>query len=281
MFPDGTSQVWKLDIQNKNQDVKWWFEHEFELIHLHQLMTLLDNELDSSSSFFLTIPYLPYARQDKPVDNIQTFAMNTLSDILNTMPLDGIVAYDIHNYSKANMQIDGLHNTEPDLSFLKEYDTVIFPDAGACKRYMLPLSKAVNVKDIEVLQGVKVRDQSSGYITSYGLNGRPKGKCIVIDDICDGGATFSILANSINKFDGELHLYVSHGIFSKGLDTLSSYYDKIITTNSLFGGLTSSNFWEVLRKLSKDVLLYKQMVRLFDKGELEIKFIYEGNSHPY
>ena len=44
-----------------------------------------------------------------------------------------------------------------------------------------------------------------------------------IDDICDGGQTFISLAQSLKKQGAaEIFLYVTHGIFSKGLDQLKT-----------------------------------------------------------
>jgi ribose-phosphate pyrophosphokinase len=55
---------------------------------------------------------------------------------------------------------------------------------------------------------------------------------LIVDDICDGGGTFIGLAAELkNKNAGKLYLAVSHGIFSKGFDSLKCF-DKIFTTNS-------------------------------------------------
>ena len=76
LFPDGTSQVWKLDCELtpmggiKGAEIVWYFEFEHEFIHLMQLAgycTMIDN--------VLKIPYLPYARQDKPFAMDATWAL--------------------------------------------------------------------------------------------------------------------------------------------------------------------------------------------------------------
>ena len=59
---------------------------------------------------------------------------------------------------------------------------------------------------------------------------------IVVDDICDGGYTFIQLAQVIKEeygFTGDLHLVVTHGIFSKGFDDLNKYYTSINWVNSV------------------------------------------------
>jgi ribose-phosphate pyrophosphokinase len=56
----------------------------------------------------------------------------------------------------------------------------------------------------------------------------------VIDDLCDGGGTFIGIAQELRKagITQPLYLYVSHGIFSKGLEVLFQHFDQIFTTNS-------------------------------------------------
>ena len=82
------------------------------------------------------------------------------------------------------------------------------------------------------LHGEKVRDQLSGKITSYELKGKPEGmNVMIVDDICDGGATFVILAKALYEGGAkEVNLFVTHGIFSKGLEPLKEAGIKRIFT---------------------------------------------------
>lgn len=84
--------------------------------------------------------------------------------------------------------------------------------------------------DLPFIHGEKVRDQSTGRITSYEVVGNPKGKrVLIVDDICDGGATFITLAKALlGQGATEVHLFVSHGIFSKGTRVL---FDAVPMTN--------------------------------------------------
>lgn len=73
IFPDKTSQVWKLPddlletvYKNNEAQVTWDFESESEFLWLAQLKTLLDTYTKNVN---LSIPYLPYGRQDKRVEN--------------------------------------------------------------------------------------------------------------------------------------------------------------------------------------------------------------------
>jgi len=56
---------------------------------------------------------------------------------------------------------------------------------------------------------------------------------LIVDDICDGGGTFLGLAKELkSKNAGKLYLAISHGIFSKGFESLAKDFQKIFTTDS-------------------------------------------------
>lgn len=57
---------------------------------------------------------------------------------------------------------------------------------------------------------------------------------IIMDDLCDAGGTFIAEAKYLREkgIHSKLWLYVTHGLFTKGLQPLLEYFDKIICTNS-------------------------------------------------
>jgi ribose-phosphate pyrophosphokinase len=56
-------------------------------------------------------------------------------------------------------------------------------------------------------------------------------ECLILDDICDGGGTFTGLATELHKAEAQaVDLFVTHGIFSKG-GTLEGIR-QIFTTDS-------------------------------------------------
>lgn len=266
IFPDGTSQVWKLgDLIRPNQNaVKWDFESEDELFHLQQLKILIDETANSFNNQ-LHIPYLPYARQDKEVTDATTFALRAFSRVLNSMHWNIIGAFDIHS-SEATRLIDQLVNIPPDLSFVRDYDFVIFPDQGAAYRYTQLVLTALELDTSRIIVGDKTRDQKTGYITSYNIDvDKIKGKkVIVVDDLCDGGKTFEILGEELIEAK-YVTLYVSHGLFSKGLTKLLSIYDKIITTDTCQG----AHEWKAI--IQDDCLIVKPHLKplglFFESGD--------------
>lgn len=232
IFSDGTSQVWKIpeEVFRKRafceQDITWEFESEAEFIHLAQLCDLLAAkgfEVDR-----LHIPYFPYARQDKEVSNNTTFAKKTFINLLKNLPtIKGISTEDVHSYVY-NSKIH-LSSSEPFLviaNAIRDTGTtlVCFPDKGALERYQyLPIFRT-NAYSIPVCSFTKKRNQDTGYIESLMLNelvNIEDESVLIIDDICDGGMTFKLCAERLLTLGAkEVNLYTTHGIYSKGIQTL-------------------------------------------------------------
>lgn len=220
-FPDRTSQVWKVDeklLKTPPFEVRWEFENEAELVHVAQLFDLID---DGKNLVTLYLPYLPYGRQDKAVRNNETFALQTFAKLVRAIGFWRVVAFDPH--SEVPIQIipnfHALYPTkEVDRAFkATKADLLCFPDDGARTKY-------ARLFDVPFVWGMKRREQLSGQITSYALSGNRsvKGKTVlIVDDICDGGRTFTILAEALKRKGAEVvHLYVSHGLFTQGLAPL-------------------------------------------------------------
>lgn len=222
-FPDGTSQVWKVPddlLSEIYRDytcvVEWEFEGEAELLHLAQLKTLLDSYNIVTT---LYIPFLPYARQDKWVSNQTTFALTTFATLLNSLKFSEVKVLDVHCNVRAN-QIENLVDMSPGLYIERAFkeskaNLLLFPDEGASTRYgNLTIGKYETAH--------KVRDHLTGEITGVSLNGGVRGKRVLIaDDICDGGRTFVEVSRRVYSSGAkEVHLYVTHGLFSKGMTPL-------------------------------------------------------------
>lgn len=222
IFPDKTSQVWQLPsnlLRINHAFIDWKFSSEAELIHLAQLQALLKSYLIEST---LTIRYLPYGRQDKETDNAATFALRPFAHLLNSLAFSKIVIVDPHSH----IATDLIKNSEavyPVAELLKIIDdikptTFCYPDKGALSKYAeLPVYRS-----FRYIYGEKVRDQTTGNILSYQVVGNAKDqRVLIVDDICDGGMTFKLLAKDLLTAGAiEVNLFVTHGLFTKGLKTL-------------------------------------------------------------
>ena len=222
IFPDKTSQIWKLPPLPPKCQVIWEFEEEREIIDLLSLYNLLEN-LDKSIT--ILIPYLPYARQDKEISNETTFNLTVFEQILSlincpisTLDCHGRVPANVSNHSPLNEIHRAILKTKADI--------IIYPDMGALQRYTKFLDYPYTFCE-------KNRDPFSGEIKEIvfrksSLTGyhRP----LIVDDICDGERTFIEIAKLLAPKVKEIHLYVTHGIFSKGLAPLKEAGIKRIFT---------------------------------------------------
>ncbi|HEY3494777.1 MAG TPA: phosphoribosyltransferase family protein [Polyangiaceae bacterium] len=238
IFPDKTSQVWKLpeeDLDRISVSIVWRFESEGEFMHLAQLCSLLSAR---GALFEIHLPYLPYARQDKEIANDRTFALLTFSRLLAKLYPKRVVLYDPHNALPLQNELTRAHGFQVEIrTFEREAreayatcgaDAWCFPDAGALARY----GNMVAADGQWRIVASKVRDQETGVITGTRVDGAVRGhRAMIIDDICDGGATFIALAKLLREQGAEsVFLFVSHGIFSRGLEPLfAAGIDRIFT----------------------------------------------------
>lgn len=229
-FPDGTTQVWKLDesmLTKSSFGITWNFEKEEELIHIAQLKELLDTKHKNT---YLEINYLPYARQDKEVSNSSTFALRTLAKIINSLNFESVSILDPHSTVATNL-INNSHAVYPvveveDVFDDYRYDIVCYPDKGASSKYE-------NIYlEFPFVFANKVRDQLTGEIKELKLEGDVLNKkVLIVDDICDGGATFIELTKKLKESGAKsVSLFVTYGLFTKGIKILKyNGIDKIFT----------------------------------------------------
>lgn len=238
LFPDGTKQVWKLNEKLLTPVlpypkfpayIKWTYENDGELLQLAQLKVLLDS-LDRKTK--LEIEYLPYGRQDKQVSNEATFGLHPFAKLLNTLKFDDITILDPHS-PIAIQAIVGARAYYPTLLVEQVIldngiDILCFPDHGAQEKYAKMYTGTPNVF------ANKIREASTGAILETKLNGSVKNqRVLIVDDICDGGATFTSLAKVLKENGANyVGLYVTHGIFSKGIQLLlEAGIDKVSYTH--------------------------------------------------
>jgi ribose-phosphate pyrophosphokinase len=230
IFPDGTSQVWQLPtwlLQSMEYWVDWRYENESELLQLIQLKTLT-----GICPWYLYVPYLPYARQDKDIDNNASWSLHSFASVLNLLECDSVTALDAHNPFAAKKLIKNFVNKPiydihaKVLDQIKP-DIIIFPDKGAYDRYP-------HLHNYPYALCRKQRDQATGRITKYEIDQTDLTKyatALVVDDLCDGGATFLMLMKEL-PIGLNTSLFVTHGVFSKGTADLFNAGYRIICTNS-------------------------------------------------
>lgn len=188
---------------------------------------------NQTEKVYLYCPYLPAARQDRGAP----LSAKVYADLINGAGFDKVIGADPHSDVMPALldrfqTIDVLN--ELGHTVLSQFDqsttALVIPDQGASKR----VETVAERFGFQTIQGFKHRDFATGQLSGF-LIGPVVGwvqDLVIVDDICDGGGTFIGLADVIDP-SFNLHLVVTHGIFSKGVDELFKRFKSIHTTDSL------------------------------------------------
>lgn len=203
-----------------------------------QLCMFLDaaTRTHSAAKIHLHIPYLPYARQDRVCNEGESLSIAVIARIINSYNLTRVYLYDVHSDVSLALFNSVVHITQADTFIGKlvelQTEVLIAPDAGAAKKIYESASRMSH--SVEVVIANKKRNVQTGEIISVDVDvEKIRGKrCVVLDDICDGGRTFIELSGYVKNVAKELTLCVTHGIFSKGEDVVCDAYGRVITTDS-------------------------------------------------
>ncbi|AOM79177.1 ribose-phosphate diphosphokinase [Pedobacter steynii] len=193
---------------------------------------------NGSKTITAFIPYLPYARQDRVMVGGEPLSIKVMCNLINSCNFEKVYVFDVHSeVSLALLDncelISNYSLAKQVLSNHSDY-LLVSPDAGALKK-IYKLAEALSYTNDIVLCN-KVRDVSNGKIKQITVDQDDLGgkDCFIIDDICDGGATFVGVAKELKKRNaGKVSLIVSHGIMSHGETELIDWIDHIYTTDSI------------------------------------------------
>lgn len=196
----------------------------------------------------LYMPYLPYARQDRAAVDGEANGIKVMANLINAMNFDQVVVADAHS-NVAPPLINNLVNFKRsdilnELFFLDNrspYKNIVLvsPDEGASKKvigdfYILKNYESVKIHPA-IIQMRKKRDPKTMDLSGFRVDGELSDELkmlatdsgtlfLVTDDICDGGRTFTGLLQPLKEALGvekiRAGLFVTHGIFSRGLDNL-------------------------------------------------------------
>jgi ribose-phosphate pyrophosphokinase len=200
---------------------------------------------ERGSKKVLILPYLPGARMDRGIPN----GSATYADFIEALvsphqiitidphspaalaayPKKIVTVFPVERIIRKEVQ-DASRDSKPNAT----YAGVIAPDKGAHAR----AAAAAKVMGVPVYTGGKTRDFATGKITGFHMEDElpAEGRFLIVDDICDGGGTFLALAKATGLPPERLDLWVTHGIFSKGLRELLKHFGTIHTTDSYLGG---------------------------------------------
>ena len=208
---------------------------------LAQLVEAVRHQTDVLVSH-LDLPWLPWARQDRHMVAGDSFALKVFASQLNTLQFDKVKVLDPHsdaaaaainNFVAISQETCLLHSATLQRQFQQKTLMLVAPDAGALKK-IDAVARAAGVEEYAILS--KKRDVASGKLTGFSLMaGDVRGRdMLIVDDLCDAGGTFIGSAQVLREASAHsVSLYVTHGIFSKGVEHLfANGIDAIYTTTS-------------------------------------------------
>jgi len=231
LFPDNQPHVNIRDIE-KGEEVKvvCSITDSLKMMHLLQTANALDHL--SAQKKVLVIPYLMAARYDRLMLPGDSFDLELVAGLINSCGFEKVLLWDVHSEVATSLIKNAVNvkNRQMVEQYQQPEAVLICPDAGASKKVNEYFEWNENLK--EIVYCAKKRDLATGRITlevtdPQKCEGR---NCVIIDDICDGGATFLAIAEQIKP--KHLTLIVTHGIFSKGFAALEQKFAEIIVSDS-------------------------------------------------
>jgi len=198
----------------------------------------------------LYVPFFLGSRSDRQFEEgSNNYLKQVICPIINSLKLDSVTVLDPHsdvleaclnNFKKKdNLNLVRFatnsyqHSNKKTSGVMSEDFILISPDAGANKK-IFKIAEQIGYKG-DIITCSKSRDENGKLSrVEIPINTSLIDKdMIIIDDICDGGATFLNIAKKLKEiYKGKIYLIVTHGIFSKGLTELNKYFDGIYTTDS-------------------------------------------------
>jgi ribose-phosphate pyrophosphokinase len=200
----------------------------------------------TSREIVLYVPYFLGSRSDRKfTEGGINYLKQVICPIINSLNFAGVCVLDPHsdvleaclnNYEKVdNHLLVKYALTDIDNKMdAQERICLVSPDAGAYKKiFDVAMKFGIN----NIITATKVRNLKTGEILRTEVptpDMHNDIKYVIVDDICDGGRTFTEIAKAIHAVrpTAKIYLVVTHGIFSAGYEQLEQYFEKVYTTNS-------------------------------------------------
>lgn len=229
-----TTVTVRADIRNSN-----------DMMALLLLRDALERLFYNAKTFDLVMPYFPYARQDRVAVRGEALGAAVAAKLVNSMNWTSVEIWDAHS-DVVTALVNRIRHIEQHTfvsSVIAEHyatspkPILVCPDNGARKKVQA-IAKTCGIKDI--IYADKKRDVLTGKITGtqvhipHDMEPRILKDLLIVDDICDGGRTFVELAKELISCGvnaDHIELYVTHGIFSKGLEVFDDLIDRIYCPN--------------------------------------------------
>lgn len=211
------------------------FKSSDDLIDLLLITDALRSKFNNKIN--LDILYFPYARQDRRVNEGEPHSLKVIGKMINSCNFNRVTVCDAHSDVLEavlnNVRIIPQEYYASSIIPTDKVDVLLAPDAGASKK-IYKLAKIINKP---VIIANKERDLTTGKVLRSVISDydrfQMQGKNVwIVDDICDGGASFLELAKVLHGHK-TLNLYVTHGIFSKGKDIFKKDFEQVLCYNDI------------------------------------------------
>ena len=249
-FPGGEINI---KISSKETIMKFHLSSSDKIMEM-LLCAEAHNSMFGDFSLNAIIPYVPYARQDRRCNKGEALSIAVMASLINQCKFKSVKIYDPHSLVAPSLIERVVVYTQFDIFFpssdIDWKETVIIaPDLGAAKKSE---DFALKAGAKGLVQCAKKRDLQTGKLSGFRVLDDSdlihQNDIVIIDDICDGGGTFLGLLPELKWYEPKsVTLMVTHGIFSKGTECLTSVFDKIITTNSWNEELVGNDKLEVIK----------------------------------
>lgn len=242
-FPNGETLVNEKSIDSDIYSVAHVtlkYENDSDLIKLLFVKKHLDS-IKRGENVQLQITYMPYSRMDRSENN-SVFTLKYVANFINSLefssveviePHSDVTAALLNNSFSRYINFELLPSVMGEIDFNKDRDYLMFPDAGASKRYQ-------SLKGFKQLIGHKHRDFQTGDIKSLNVIGdvdSTDGKVLIVDDLSSYGGTFYYSANALRDLGfNEVYLLIAHcenSIHEGKLLNDNSPINRIFTTDSI------------------------------------------------
>lgn len=237
-FPDGMPHI-KLDVslvEFLKHDLNYSIRNPTDLFKF-----ALINDIAYPCT---NLHYVMGSRMDRKISENEPNTLKVVCDILNNVNAGSTYIVIFPHSQSIIDRLNAEQDLQYEINFLKRgidkcltefhsYDCdIILPDAGAEKRfYNDHLSLMNNYPECNIVACTKHRNMSTGKLSGFSVPSTVKETVVILDDLIDGGRTFSGLSKELrNKGAKKVGLVAYHSIFSGG--TNLEYVDYIYTSNS-------------------------------------------------
>lgn len=243
-FPTGEKHIRIKELQADDEVVLIYADPSGDIMKLGMAVDICRRA--DVSHITVVMPFVPYARQDEVYVDGDPLSIQVFTNFLNSLNVDKVVVADPHSKVTPVLidRVHIVHQHEVAMSAVLDIDqhlllpiALVAPDLGEAKKIkdLQASIQSIHNLTFPIIQCDKTRNSATGRITGFKiLDGDPTGHhCLMVDDICDAGGTFIGLFEVIRDAGAESQsLYVTHGIFSKGVDILLKHFDRIYTSDS-------------------------------------------------